>query len=290
VSISGKFWPAGKASARLFISIALISGILAGTVACSAKQKDPTLTGAKNPGDQETLTAFAAASLTEAFTELGGQFESENPGTEMTFNFAGSQQLAQQIAQGAPADVFASADRKQMDAAIEAGRVDSDNVQALITNQLVVITPKDNPADVQSLADLARPGMKMLLAAEAVPVGRYSLEFLDKASQDPELGAGFKEAVVKNVVSYEENVRAVLSKVQLGEADAGIVYTSDVASTGAGEIGTLEIPDSLNVVATYYIAPLEDSPAPDLARSFIDYVLSPPGQQILSSYGFLPVK
>jgi molybdate transport system substrate-binding protein len=228
--------------------------------------------------------------LTEAFTELGGQFESENPGTEMTFNFAGSQQLVQQIAQGAPADVFASADRKQMAAAVESGRVDSDGVQTLLTNQLVVITPKDNPADVQSLADLARPGLKMLLAAEAVPVGRYSLEFLDKASQDPELGAGFKEAVVKNVVSYEENVRAVLSKVQLGEADAGIVYTSDVASTGAGALGTLEIPDSLNVVATYYIAPLEDSPAPDLARSFIDYVLSPPGQQILSSYGFLPVK
>lgn len=236
------------------------------------------------------MTVYAAASLTEAFTEIGRQFESSNPGTGVVFNFAGSQQLVQQIAQGAPADVFASADRKQMEAAIESGRVDSNHVQAFLTNQLVVITPKDNPADVQTLADLARPGLKLLLAAEAVPVGRYSLEFLDKASQDPKLGVAFKEAVLKNVISYEENVRAVLSKVQLGEADAGIVYSSDVASTGADEIGVLEIPDALNVVATYFIAPLSDSPAPDLADSFVDYVSSPAGGQILSRYGFLPVK
>jgi molybdate transport system substrate-binding protein len=132
---------------------------------------------------------------------------------------------------------------------------------------------------VQTLTDLTRPGLKLLLAAEAVPVGRYSLEFLNKASQDPELGAGFKEAVLRNVVSYEENVRAVLSKVQLGEADAGIVYTSDVASSDSGEIGAVEIPDALNVVATYYIAPLKDSPAPDLAGSFIDRVLSNPASK-----------
>jgi molybdate transport system substrate-binding protein len=228
--------------------------------------------------------------LTEAFTEIGRQFESSNPGTGVAFNFAGSQQLAQQIAQGAPADVLASADRKQMDAAIESGRVDSKHVQAFLTSQLVVITPKDNPADVQTLADLARPGLKLLLAAEAVPAGRYSLEFLDKASQDPNLGVAFKEAVLKNVISYEENVRAVLSKVQLGEADAGIVYSSDVASTDADEIGILEIPEAFNVVATYFIAPLSDSPAPDLADSFVDYVSSPAGGQILSRYGFLPVK
>ena len=241
------------------------------------------------------LTVFAAASLSEAFTEIGQNFTILNPGVEVTFNFAGSQQLAQQIDQGAPVDVFASANRAQMDVAVASGRVLTSTQQIFAYNRLVVVTPADNPAGITTLQDLRNTGIKLIFAAQDVPVGQYSLDFLDKADAANTLGAGYKAAVIANVVSYEENVRAVLSKVMLGEADAGIVYGSDIAQVDPGADGSqmlvqlIEIPDNLNTLAAYPIAPLDDSPHGEVAQQFVDYVLAPEGQQVLQKYGFIAI-
>ncbi len=234
-----------------------------------------------------TLNVFAAASLTDAFGEIGEAFGTANPGTEVIFNFAGSNQLATQIGQGAPADVFASANGTQMIAAIDSGRIISGTQRTFVRNRLVVITPGDNPARLTTLQDLAIPGVKVVFAAAEVPVGQYTQTFLDKAEGSATLGTGYKEAVIANVVSYEANVRAVLTKVTLGEADAGVVYTSDVGAA-AEEVMQIEIPDELNTIAGYPIAPLADSAQPEMAQQFIDYVLASAGQQVLARYGFIP--
>jgi molybdate transport system substrate-binding protein len=246
--------------------------------------------GQSSEGGSGSLMVFTAASLTEAFNQIGTRFEAGHPGTKVSFNFAGSQQLAQQLAQGAPADVFASADEQQMDAAIQMGRIEPTQKQVFISNHLVVIFPQDNPAGITRLQDLSKPGLHLVLAAAAVPVGAYSLEFLDRAGRQPEFGPDFKDRVIANVVSYEENVKAVLSKVQLGEADAGIVYISDVAQADSNKIGYLKIPAPLNPAASYFIAPLIDSSNLDLAQAFIDFVLSPDGQETLARFGFIPVR
>ena len=241
-----------------------------------------------------TLNVSAAASLTEAFAEIGAQFEETHSGVKVVFNFAGSQQLAQQILEGAPEDVFASANQKQMDAVISSGLISADTVEPFAHNRLVIIYPKDNPAKITALQDLAKTGLRLVLAAKEVPVGQYSLDFLDLASQDPSLGPDYQQAVLKNVVSYEENVKAVLAKVELGEADGGIVYTSDlgnvIAAQGDAQVGKLEIPDALNVIATYPIAPILGSEHEALSKEFIQFVLSSEGQAILGKYGFLPVE
>ncbi len=173
-----------------------------------------------------------------------------------------------------------------MTAAVESGRVNADAPAQFVSNRLVVVVPADNPGGIESLQDLAGDDVLIVLAAEEVPVGGYSLEFLDKASADPVFGATFREDVLANVVSYEENVRSVLNKVALGEADAGIVYTSDAA--GVEGVSQLEIPDALNVLAQYPIAALNDSANPDVAAAFISYILGPEGQAVLADYGFGP--
>ncbi len=236
------------------------------------------------------LYIFAAASLTEPFSEIIRAFEKSHPDVDVIPNFAGSQQLAQQIAQGAPVDVFASANQNQMKAAIASGRVNAGDEQIFVNNRLVVIVPADNPAGITSLQDLSKPGYSLILADEAVPVGRYSLIFLEQASQDPALGAGYKDAVVENVVSFEENVKAVLSKIILGEADAGIVYSSDVGPADESRLMKLDIPDPLNVQAAYYLAPINDSQGSGLAQEFIASILAPAGQDSLSRFGFQPVR
>jgi molybdate transport system substrate-binding protein len=243
-----------------------------------------------NPDQQAVLNVFAAASLTEPFSEIGKLFETDHLGVKVIFNFAGSQQLTQQIIEGAPADVFASANVEQMNTVIEAGEIISGMQQPFVQNRLVVIYPQDNPVGLDKLQDLAKPGIQLVLAAKEVPVGDYSLDFLDKASVDPAFGKSFKDDVLGNVVSYEENVKAVLTKVVLGEADAGIVYTSDISGQDAHEVGKLEIPEALNIMADYPIAPIKNSPHPELARAFIDLVLAPEGQAIMVKYNFIPVK
>lgn len=234
--------------------------------------------------EARTLNVFAAASLTDAFTEIGKNFEAANPGVTVTFNFAGSQALRTQIEEGAPADVFASASGKEMDTTVAGKFVADGTSRVFLNNKLVVILPADNPAAVTKLEDLAKPGLKLVLAAEEVPVGNYARQSLDLMNGS--FGTDFKDKVLANVVSNEDNVKQVVSKVQLGEADAGIVYTSDAVA--APELKTVEIPSELNVIAKYPIAPLVKSENADLATAFVEYVMSTDGQAILAKWGFAP--
>jgi molybdate transport system substrate-binding protein len=231
-----------------------------------------------------TLSVFAAASLTASFSDIGKAFETANPDVKVTFNFAGSQTLRTQIEQGAKADIFASADKNNMDSLRTAGLVVS-TPQVFTRNRLVVIMPKDNPAGIKTLKDLAGAGLKLDLADASVPVGNYALQILDKLSADAAYGADFKTRVLSRVVSKETDVRQVVSKVSLGEADAGIVYTTD-ATVALDRLTTIEIPDQFNVIAVYPMALVQDSKNATLARKFIDYVLSADGQAVLKKYGF----
>lgn len=253
-------------------------------MAAPTTMAEPTAAPAAATGE---LTVFAAASLTAAFKEIGQTFGVANGGATVTFNFAGSDQLATQITQGAPADVFASANKKQLDVVIKAGEIISGTERTFVRNRLVVVYPKDNPAKLAALTDLANPGVKIVLANKSVPVGGYALDFLAKASKLPEYTETYSPTVIKNVVSYEENVKAVLAKIALGEADAGIVYTTDAATITDGSVGTLDIPDNLNTIASYPIAATKSAKNGDLAKKFVDYVLSADGQQILVKYGFI---
>lgn len=245
----------------------------------------PTTLPPTSETEPRTLNIFAAASLTDAFTEIGKKFEAANPGAKVSFNFAGSQALRTQIEEGAPADVFASANKTEMDNLITDKFVTPDAPQVFLNNKLVVILPADNPAALEKLEDLAKPGIKIVLAAEEVPVGKYARQALDQMNR--QFGVGFKDKVLANVVSNEDNVKQVVAKVQLGEGDAGIVYTSDAVS--APDLKTIEIPAELNVIAKYPIAQLAKSAKTDLAKAFIDYVLSSDGQAVLQKWGFAPV-
>lgn len=232
----------------------------------------------------QTLNVFAAASLTDAFAEIGKNFESQNPNTLVAFNFGGSQTLRTQIEEGAAADVFASANLKEMDALIASGFLTKGVPQIFLNNKLVVILPADNPAGIDSLADLTHANIKIVLAAEEVPVGKYTREALDKMNGT--YGSDFKDKVLANIVSNEDNVKQAVAKVQLGEADAGIVYTSDAFA--APDLQTIAISDEMNVVAQYPIAPLSQSKNAKLAQAFTAYVFSPDGQAILKKWGFSP--
>lgn len=238
------------------------------------------------PAEHVTLNVFAASSLTDAFTEIGESFEAVNSGVTVTFNFAGSQALRTQIEEGAPADVFASASGKEMDTAVEGKFVPDGVTQIFLSNQLVVILPADNPAGLEKLEDLANPGIKIVLAAEEVPVGNYARQSLELMNGS--FGDDFKDKVLVNVVSNEDNVKQVVSKVQLGEADAGIAYVSDIVASP--DLKTIEIPTELNVIAKYPIAPLAASENAEVAQAFINYVLSVEGQAVLQRWGFTPAK
>lgn len=235
-----------------------------------------------------TLTVFAASSLTDAFEEIATAFEAANPDVDVIFNFGGSSTLAAQIAEGAPADVFASANMRQMQVAQEAGRIASPPVP-FVRNLLVLITPVDNPANIESLRDLAAPGVKVVVAAPGVPVRVYTDVMLARLASFPTYGIAYRDAVLSNIVSEEDNVRQVFLKVALGEADAAIVYQSDVTPDSADQVLTIPVPRVVNSLATYPIAIAADSPHPELAQAFVDFVLSDDGQTILTRWGFLPV-
>jgi len=271
---------------RLICTFALMTAVLGMAVQPAlADNSTSSVPPVQLPRANATITVFAAASLTDAFKEIGQKFELYNPGVEVVFNFAGSQVLSQQLNQGAPADVFASANTAQMAVATQGGRVSYSQVFA--HNRLVAIYPASNPGQITELKDLGKPGLQIVLAAQSVPVGQYTLDFLTKASADPAFGLSFKSDVLQNVVSYEDNVKAVFAKVALGEADAGVVYTTDVLGNDAAKVKRLWIPDTLNTVATYPIAVVNDSPNLYWAWGFVRFVLSQDGQLILWKYGFI---
>lgn len=218
------------------------------------------------------LTVFAAASLTNAFEHLGGRFEQANPDVDVSFNFTSSSTLASQIAEGAPADVFASASQATMDVVDDEGLVGGDRAD-FAGNSLQIAVEPGNPKRIESLDDLARSDVTVVLAAEEVPAGEYARQALDAQSIEVE------------PASLETDVRAVLSRVALGEADAGVVYVSDVVAAG-DDVDGVEIPVDQNVPASYPIATLTDAPNPAAGEAFVDYVTSDEGQEVLNEFGF----
>lgn len=240
----------------------------------------------ETPQTPQMLTVFAASSLADAFTEMGRQFEEENPGVHVAFNFGASSQLAAQINEGAPADVFASANTRQYEAAAAhmsgIGRI-------FANNRLIVAMPAANPAAIATLGDLARPGVRLVLAAPGVPVRDYTEAMLAAMAASAEYGSAYREAVLRNVVSEEDNVRRVVLRLSLGEADAGIVYSSDITPDQADKLITLDVPDVFNTLADYPIGVTESGAVGPLGAAFVDYVLSEAGQTILARWGFLPV-
>jgi molybdate transport system substrate-binding protein len=233
-----------------------------------------------------TLNVFAAASLKTVFTAIQKQYQQGHPNVKIVYNFAGSQALVQQITQGAPADVFASADQKNMQKVVTAGL--ATHPQTFADNTLAIIIPASNPAHITSLKDLAKKGVKIDVAASTVPVGAYTLQSLDKAGTSSAYGTAYESAVKANFVSHEDNDAAIVQKVELGEADAGFVYTTDVTAAAASKVAFVTIPATLNIVAQYPITVLKNSSHARDALAFVQYILSPDGQTILAKYRFLP--
>ena len=232
------------------------------------------------------LRVLAAASLTEAFTDVAQAFEVDHPGVTVNLDFGGSQRLRSQLEFGAKADVFASADHVQMDRVVAAG-LTGGAVIYFVSNTLVVIATAEG--QVRGLADLARPGVRLALAHGGVPVGSYSRQALRNLAQDSALGlgSGFDDDVLANLVSEEPNVRLVAQKVALGELDAGIVYQTDIpVAQATGAVRVIPIPATANVNARYQIAVLRDAPEAELARAFVDFVTSEESQRRLREHGF----
>jgi molybdate transport system substrate-binding protein len=242
--------------------VAVVALILTACGAAASTQTPPV-----------TVSVFAAASLTDAFKALGDSYHGDHPGVTIQLNFAGSPTLVTQIEQGAQADVFASADTTNMDK-LRGDGFTSGTPQVFAHNKLEVAVAPSNPKHVNSLADLARPGLVYISAGPTVPAGKYAAQALGKAG------------VTVTPKSLETDVKSVVSKIELGEADAGIVYTTDVKAA-AGKVDGVAIPDSYNVVATYPLVAVKDSKHADAANAFIAYVLSAAGQSKLVSFGFL---
>jgi len=250
--------------ARVVGTLGLIAmAALCNACGTSAPPSSPALSG--------TITVFAASSLNAAYTAIGSEFQKSHLGTMVTFTFGGSSMLVSQIQQGAIGDVFASADQPNMQKLINAG-LTAESPIVFARNDLEIVVGKGNPKHITSLADLARSGLVVVLCAPAVPCGRYAAQALQKAG------------VTVTPASQEADVRAVLSKVALGEADAGIVYVTDVKAAGTAVEGVAILPP-VNVVAEYPIVILKDSQNRALARAFISYVLTD-GRRILARYGF----
>lgn len=256
--------PCGAHAARGVVAAGLLTPLLLAS-ACGA-------TGTGSPADGR-LTVFAAASLAEAFREMGEAFEADRPGSEVNFNFAGSQLLATQIRETTAADVYASADPVQMRRVRQAGRVGEPLTFA--TNRMVIVVPAGNPADIEEPSDLARQGTTVVLGGPAVPAGRYARKALEHLS--------LLRGVEPNVVSNEDDVRQVLGKVVTATADAGIVYRSDVTTEVAAQVAVVEL--DVRVEPRYLVAPTTTSDQPELARAFVGY-LRRHGRPFLRQAGF----
>jgi molybdate transport system substrate-binding protein len=256
-------------SRRLVASLAVV-GLVAAS--CGDESSGGGETTAAVTGAGGAITVFAAASLTDAFTELGDAFTEANPDANATFSFDASSALVTQITEGAPADVFASADTANMDKLVEAG-MNGDEPTIFATNLLTIIVAPGNPLGITGVEDLADPGIKTAICAAEVPCGRYANEIFSNAG------------VSVTPVTLEQNVRGVVTKVTAGEADAGIVYVTDVTAAG-DEASMVEIPEDINVLAEYPIATVAESADAQIGAAFIDFVSGDEGQAILAEYGF----
>ncbi|MBP7411890.1 MAG: molybdate ABC transporter substrate-binding protein [Methanoculleus sp.] len=260
------------------VSLLIIAGLL--VAGCTTTQQTPEPT---------TLTVFTAASLTGAFTDIGKAYEAKNTDVKVDFVFDGSQTLRTQVEQGATPDIFVSASTKHMKALQGGGFMDNSTVAPFLGNSLALIVPVDNPAKITGLADLANPGTKIVIGTKDVPFGDYTRQMLDKMAADPAYGEAYKDAFMANVISEETAVSNVMPKLILGEADAAIVYKSDVSKDDRDKLIRFDIPSEYNVVATYPLGILAASPHKAEAESFIAFVRGPDGSAILTDYGFDPI-
>jgi molybdate transport system substrate-binding protein len=259
--------------------IVLLLGCSRSTEAPPAESQAPGV-AAVVPAERTRLVVFAASSLTDAFNDLEKSFEAENADVDVALSYGGSQVLALQLSEGAPGDVFASADEKHMQRLVTAGLAEPS--QPFATNELVIVVPKDNPAQIAQLKDLPR-ARRLVLGSANVPVGVYTRELLARANAS--LWASFEKDVLAHVVSEESNVRLVRAKVELGEADAAVVYRTDASSSK--QLAVVPIPAELNVKARYPIAVLRKAHAQEPARRWVAHVLSARGRAALGARGFL---
>ncbi|MEU9414752.1 molybdate ABC transporter substrate-binding protein [Streptomyces sp. NPDC048272] len=265
---------------RRTVAAALTTALLVPVLAACGSGDDKKDESASSPGAAPSssasaapkaanLTVLAASSLTDVFKNAGAAYEKAHPGTKVTFSFAGSQELAAQVKQGAPADALVTADTKTMDGL----GAETNSPTVIAKNRLVIASVKGNPFKIDELKDLADTKIKVVLAAPEVPVGRYSKQILDA------------QKVEVKPVSQEPNVRAVLSKVELGEADAGLVYKTDTLKSG-DKVAVVDIPDGQNAVASYPAASLKGSKNADAAAAFVAWLSTPEAQKILQDAGF----
>ncbi len=255
-------------------------------VACSGTTSPASTVSTPMPAPV-TLNIFAAASLTKAFTEISSQYHQLHPNIIIKPVYDSSATLEQQIANGAPADIFASADTTSMQKASQAGLVGTS--QLFAKNRLVVILPASNPGHLTTLKDLANPGVKIDVANATVPVGKYARQVLSNLAKSADYGPAYAVAALKNVVSEEQNDAAIVQKVQLGEVDAGIVYVSDINPSTSAQFLSITIPDDVNVIAQYPIAVVKNSTHNSEAQAFITFVLSSSGQAVLKQFNFVPI-
>ena len=237
--------------------------------------------------EPEELTVFTAASLTGAFGEIGQIYENET-GMSVAFNFDGSQALRTQIENGAYADIFASANKKQMNALRDGGLINNSSMVLFAKNKIALIIPKNNPAQINNISDLARPGIKIVMGTKDVPVGDYALQIIDKLGNDSAYGLDYKAAMLANVISQETAVNYVVTKVALGEADVGFAYVSDITEDLASKVDKIDIPDEFNVIAEYPVAIMQESKYPAQSQEFVNLVRSERGNAVLERYGFSP--
>ena len=238
--------------------------------------------------EPKELTVFTAASLTGAFGEIGQMYKNET-NISVAFNFDGSQALRTQMENGAYADVFVSANEKLMKAAKNDGLMNNSSVVIFTKNKLSLIVPKGNPARIINLSDLAKPGLKIVMGTKDVPVGDYALQIISKLGNDSAYGPDYKTKVLANVISQETNVNYVVTKVVLGEADAGFAYVSDITKNLTSKVDKIDIPDEYNVIAQYPMGILLESKYPVESQEFISFVMSDKGKAVLERYGFAPV-
>ena len=253
--------------------------IAAGTIAgCQGGPSSSSPAGAE-------LTVFAAASLAGALDEVGDAYESAHPGTVLTIATASSAALATQITEGAPADVFLSADTTNPQRLVDAGLADGDGIP-FARNVLTVITPADNPGGLATPFDLATAGIRVIAAGDEVPITRYAARLVENLARSADAPPHFAAAYAANVASKEDNVAAVRSKIELGEGDGAIVYLTDAAASD--KVATIDVPDVVNVPATYAGVVVKSSPNPVAAHAFLDWLAGPDGQAVLGEFGFLP--
>ena len=255
--------------------------------AAVASDAAPTAANAASEApDENTIKVFAPSSMTDAAKELAAAYEAANPGVKVAIEVGHSPTQRLQLLQGARGDVFITASQKDMDDAIQDQSVDGGANKVFATNQLIVVLPAQNPANLQTLADLAKPGVRLLVAVVDTPIGKVTLIALDK--MDKQIGSGFKDKVLANIVSNEAGVKPIVSKMQLGEADAGIVFVTDAVAAPA--LKTIAVPPEMNVISQLNVAPLAEALHPQHAAGFTALVTSAEGQAILKKWGFLPGK